>query len=90
MPGVDFSKLTRPLQPLPEDIRSLLEARQLMTAYRSRPAYQQNDYLGWIARASRPETRQKRIDQMLAELAHGGLYMKMQYSAKEKLPRSGA
>jgi len=50
-----------------------------MTRYRARPPYQQNDYLGWIARAKRPGTRQKRIEQMLEELAAGDRYMKMVY-----------
>ena len=42
--------------------------------------YQQNDYIGWITRAKRPETRQKRLDQMLAELQTGGVYMRMTWS----------
>ncbi len=48
-----------------------------MVAYDARPPYQRNDYIGWIERAKRPETRTKRIDQMLAELAAGDVYMKM-------------
>ena len=75
----DFSKLSREIQPMPGDIAALLEARGLMTRYRARPPYQQNDDLGWIARAKRPGTRQKRIEQMLEELAAGDRYMKMVY-----------
>ena len=71
--------LTRPKNPMPDDIRDLLEARGLMAAYQSRPPYQRNDYLGWIGRAKRPETRQKRLDQMLQELEGGTLYMKMRW-----------
>ena len=48
-----------------------------MAAYRSRPAYQQNDYLSWINRAKLEETRQRRLGQMLAELTRGDRYMKM-------------
>ena len=58
-----------------------------MAAYLARPAYQQNDYLGWIARAKRPETEAQRLAQMLDELEQGGVYMKMAHPAsrKEKL-----
>ncbi len=62
---------------MPDDIRALLDERGLMDAYHSRPAYQQNDYIGWITRAKRPETRQKRLNQMLDELEGGKRYMKM-------------
>jgi uncharacterized protein YdeI (YjbR/CyaY-like superfamily) len=50
-----------------------------MDAYEARPAYQRNDYLGWFTRAKLPETRRKRIDQMLDELAQGGVYMGMRH-----------
>jgi hypothetical protein len=52
-----------------------------MRAYRARPAYQQNDYLGWINRAKLPATRDRRLQQMLEELEDGTLYMKMRYRA---------
>lgn len=76
----------RPRHPMPADVKAALEKRRLMKAYRERPAYQQNDYIGWISGASREETRQKRLDQMLAELAKGGVYMNMAHkpSAKAK------
>jgi uncharacterized protein YdeI (YjbR/CyaY-like superfamily) len=64
---------------MPEFIRQALLERGLMEAYRSRPPYQQNDYIGWITRARRPETQQKRLAQMLDELAGGERYMKMAY-----------
>ena len=54
-----------------------------MDAFEKRPHYQQNDYLGWIVRAKRPATREKRLAQMLDELAGGDRYMNMQYNAKE-------
>jgi Uncharacterized protein conserved in bacteria len=72
--------LKRPLQEMPADIGRLLRERHLERAYQVRPAYQRNDYLGWIARAKRPDTRRKRIDQMLDELERGDAYMKMEYN----------
>lgn len=74
--------LARPRYPMPDDIRNLLTREGVMPAYNARPPYQQNDYIGWITRAKRPETRQKRIEQMLAELEAGNAYMKMPYRAK--------
>jgi uncharacterized protein YdeI (YjbR/CyaY-like superfamily) len=73
------SRLKRPLHPMPEFVRSALEDRNLMAAYLERPAYQQNDYIGWITRAKLPATRQKRLDQMLDELFRGDVYMKMEH-----------
>ncbi|WP_129583393.1 YdeI/OmpD-associated family protein [Actinomyces mediterranea] len=72
--------LMRPLQEMPEDIARLLNERGLREDYDARPAYQRNDYLAWIGRAKRPETRMKRIDQMLNELEVGGVYMKMRHA----------
>ncbi|RYU10838.1 YdeI/OmpD-associated family protein [Nocardioides iriomotensis] len=71
--------LRRDLQDMPEDVERLLEESGLMDAYLARPAYQQNDYLGWFTRAKQPSTRRKRIDQMLAELRQGGVYMGMDH-----------
>ncbi len=79
-----MSPLKRPRYPMPEDIRTALSESRLEEAYRQRPAYQQNDYIGWITRAKRPETRLKRLKQMLEELARGDLYMKMAYKAKHE------
>lgn len=67
----------RDINPMPDDIREELRARGLMEAYDARPDYQRNDYLGWIARAKREDTRRKRLDQMLDELQRGGVYMNM-------------
>jgi uncharacterized protein YdeI (YjbR/CyaY-like superfamily) len=69
--------LKRAENPMPEDLARRLEAAGLRAAYDARPPYQRNDYLGWIARAKRPETRETRIVQMLEELEGGRLYMKM-------------
>jgi len=76
-----FQRLKRSIQPLPANIRRLLTQRDLMSAYRSRPGYQQNDYLMWIAKAKRDATKDKRTTQMLDELTHGGVYMNMRWSA---------
>lgn len=62
---------------MPADVRASLVDRGVLDDYRSRPAYQRNDYLGWIGGAKRPETRRRRIEQMLDELERGGIYMKM-------------
>ena len=45
---------------MPEFIRTALIENNLMEAYHNRPAYQQNDYIGWITRA-KPETVHRRI-----------------------------
>lgn len=70
----------RPRYEMPEFFRDALKSRELMDAYLSRPPYQQNDYIGWITRAKLETTMQKRLDQMLDELEHGGVYMKMKWS----------
>jgi uncharacterized protein YdeI (YjbR/CyaY-like superfamily) len=69
--------LKRALNPMPDDVRAALVERGVMAAYEVRPDYQKNDYLGWIGRAKRPDTRRKRLDQMLDELQRGGVYMNM-------------
>ena len=73
------SHLKRPRYPMPEFVRAALLERGLMDAYHGRPPYQQNDYIGWISRAKREATRQKRLSQMLEELAGGDFYMNMAY-----------
>jgi len=72
----------RPRYPMPEYMREALEARGLMKAYNARPPYQRNDYIGWITRAKRPETQEKRLNQMLDELEKGDVYMKMEWKPK--------
>jgi len=63
---------------MPDDVYQALDDEGLMETCEERlPAYQQNDYVGWINRAKTAETRQKRLDQMLDELKNGGVYMKM-------------
>ena len=77
-----LSGLKRPRYPMPDFIRDTLVERGLMAAYRNRPPHQQNDYVSWITRAKREETKEKRLAQMLVELASGDRYMKMAYSPK--------
>ena len=70
--------LRRPTQDLPDDVADLLAQHLLRGDYDNRPAYQRNDYLARIARAKRPETRQ-RVTQMQRELQQGGAHMGMRH-----------
>jgi uncharacterized protein YdeI (YjbR/CyaY-like superfamily) len=63
--------LKRARQTMPDFVRSALRGKRLEKAYRARPAYQRNDYLGWIKQAKREDTKKKRLAQMLRELAGG-------------------
>ena len=67
---------------MPPDVREALNGRGVMKQYRARPAYQQNDYIGWINRTKHAITRQQRIDQMLDELEQGGVYMRMKWNPR--------
>ena len=69
---------------MPNDIAAALKSPGLRDDYNARPAYQRNDYIGWINRAKKPETRIKRLEQMLTELAQGGIYMGMEHKASRK------
>ena len=77
-----MDNLKRPIQPMPDHVRESLIKNGLMEAYLNRPPYQRNDYLGWIVRSKREQTRQKRLNQMLEELKTGDRYMNMKYRAK--------
>ncbi len=77
--------MKRERYPMPDFIRDALAGKNLTQAYDARPPYQRNDYIGWITRAKLPETREKRLNQMLQELAKGDVYMKMAYRAKSKI-----
>jgi uncharacterized protein YdeI (YjbR/CyaY-like superfamily) len=76
---IDTGRMRREINEMPDDIRAALETRRLMPAYRERPPYQQNDYVGWITRSKLPATRAKRLAQMLDELERGGVYMHMKW-----------
>ena len=82
--ATDVSRLKRALNEMPAFVEAALKARGLAAAYAARPAYQRNDYIGWIAQAKRPETRDKRLRQMLDELEAGGVYMNMAHSSSRK------
>ena len=69
---------------MPDLVKSSLEDHALMQDYLDRPAYQQNDYIGWINQAKQEATKQKRLKQMLYELKQGGVYMKMAHTASAK------
>lgn len=71
----------RPRHPIPAFVRTALRKRGLQKAYDARPPYQRNDYVGWINQAKREETKQKRLAQMLAELADGTRYMNMKWKS---------
>ena len=76
------SSLKRPVHPMPDFVRKALSEGKLWGEYNSRPPYQRNDYVGWITRAKREETRIKRLRQMLDELRRGDVYMKMSWRPK--------
>ena len=76
------SGFRRPLNPMSDFVAEALDHHGLRAAFDKRPPYQRNDYLGWIGRAKRPETRAKRLAQMLDELSAGDRYMKMPYKAR--------
>lgn len=80
----DEPRLTRARHPMPDFVREALEENDLMAAYGGRPAYQRNDYIGWIVQAKRRETQAKRLNQMLDELREGGVYMKMDHPPSRK------
>ena len=67
---------------MPTDVDNALTDAGLWETYRTRPPYQQNDYIGWIGRAKRQDTRTKRINQMLDELRAGDVYMKMDWRGR--------
>ncbi|MGD2117334.1 MAG: YdeI/OmpD-associated family protein [Chromatiales bacterium] len=81
-----MNNLKRPKHPMPGFVKQALQDRGLMADYKARPAYQQNDYIGWINSAKLQATKDKRLQQMLDELEQGGVYMKMSHppSAKNK------
>ena len=71
--------LKRAQNPMPDFVKAALESEGLAAAYAARPPYQRNDYIGWITRAKRDATRDKRLRQMLDELAAGEAYMGMRW-----------
>lgn len=80
----DFSNLKRPRNEMPGFVMKALQESKLIKEFKLRPAYQQNDYIGWINRAKKQETKKKRLKQMLEELEKGGVYMNMKHPASAK------
>ena len=78
----DFSRLQRPIHPMPDFVRRALVKHKLLDAYHSRPPYQQNDYISWITRAKQAATQKRRLEQMLDELVRGDSYMGMVWRPK--------
>ncbi len=79
--------MARPRETMPEDVSDALHTRGLQAAYDARPPYQRNDWLIWIKGAKRPETRQKRLQSMLAELEAGHGYMGMAWQSRSTRKR---
>lgn len=78
-----MSPVLRPLrkrEAMPDFVRDALEERGLRARYDARPPYQRNDYLLWINKVKRDETRQKHLAQMLDELEAGNVYMGMKWN----------
>jgi uncharacterized protein YdeI (YjbR/CyaY-like superfamily) len=76
--------LKRPAQPMPAFVKAALAKARLMARYRERPPYQRNDYLMWINQAKLDQTKEKRLNQMLAELKAGDTYMGMAWRRSAK------
>jgi uncharacterized protein YdeI (YjbR/CyaY-like superfamily) len=81
------SPLKRARHAMPAFVKKALDEHGLTEAYKARPPYQKNDYLGWIKSAKQDAIRQSRLERMLAELKSGRKYMNMAWSAKRS--RSG-
>ena len=78
-----MSPRLRPLRPredMPDFVREALDERGLRDKYDARPPYQRNDYLLWINKVKRDETKKKHLTQMLDELEAGGVYMGMKWT----------
>ncbi len=80
----DYSKLKRPDHTMPGFVKQALKKQGLLEAFEKRPDYQQNDYLGWIHDGKIHEIKLKRLQQMLDELAKGGIFMGEGYAEPEK------
>jgi uncharacterized protein YdeI (YjbR/CyaY-like superfamily) len=77
-------RLKRPRYEMPDSIRDALLEHRLMEACRSRPPYQQYDYIGWIAHAKRRATKDKRLAQMLTELSRGDTNRNMDFRPRQR------
>ena len=69
---------------MPADVDAALRTSNMRSDYDARPAYQRNDYVGWITQTKGAETRSRRIAQMIDELSRGGVYMNMPHAPSRK------
>lgn len=69
---------------MPNAVRGAIDAAGVAGDYEARPAYQRNDYVGWIASARSEATRERRIARMIDELKSGGVYMGMTHRPSAK------
>jgi uncharacterized protein YdeI (YjbR/CyaY-like superfamily) len=74
---------------MPDEVLERLERAGRLDAHRTRPFDQRSDYLGWIGRARHPETRDKRIREMLDELHVGEVSMGMDHPPSRR-PHPGS
>lgn len=82
-----MSPALRPLrkrEAMPDFVRAALNASGLWDQYQARPPYQRNDYLLWINKVKREETKRRHLAQMLDELDTGGVYMGMVWNGDPK------
>jgi hypothetical protein len=84
------SRLKRRVNRMPAFVRQSLTERGLTRAYRSRPAYQRNDYIGWITSAKGEATQRVAPESDTRELAGGRTYRKMKWSGPRAQTASGS
>lgn len=60
---------------MPGFVRSALTKHDLMDAFRARPDYQQNEYLGWLGKAVTDAEKKKRAAQLVDELTKGDAFL---------------
>jgi len=80
-----MSPRLRPLrkrETIPDFVSVALDERGLRAQYEARPPYQRNDYLLWINKVKRDDTKQRHLAQMLEELEAGNAYMGMTWNKK--------
>ena len=82
-PDAHTAPARRAAVPVPPAIAAALAEAGVTAAYAARPQYQRTDYLHWIAAAKRPATQERRLQQMLTELAAGDVYMKMPWHPRQ-------
>ena len=73
--GIIEARPRRPARPesvVPDDlIRALKKNKKAMTAFQSFPPSHRREYIEWITGAKREETRQRRLETALAQIAEG-------------------